>query len=235
MLNRFNSNTRKLNRVIKQINLNNLSGSGYLDNIIDDYKIQINLSASLDGRGTIFNPLSEIETGSAGQDGYSNLPNELSASIEYTYTSSLDVRIPTKFSGRTRSNPNPIKLVNNKTKISDFYQEILENSARYNQRVIDEFDNNTNTLTIYNVTLDYGTEGASPNNFEVLVFGLHIPGNYTIKEVGNNVVITLNEEYIDYDNVTINDIYVMGKLKDIPIGTELDIVLSTENDEEIIL
>jgi hypothetical protein len=27
----------------------------------------------------------------------------------------------------------------------------------------------------------------------------------------------------------------MGKLKDIPIGTELDIVLSTENDEEIIL
>ena len=235
MLRQFNSNTRKLNRVIQQINLNNLSGSGYLDNLLDDYKIQVNLSASLDGRGTILNPLSEIETGSAGQDGYSNLPNELSASITYAYTASLDVRIPTKFGGRTKSNPNPIKLVNNKTKISDFYQEILENSARYNQRIIDAFDNNTNTLTIYNVTLDYGTEGASPNNFEVLVFGLHIPGNYKIEEVGNNVVITLNEEYIDYDNVTINDIYVMGKLKDIPIGTELDIVLSTENDEEIIL
>jgi len=149
----------------------------------------------------------------------------------------LNIEIPTntKFESKVRTNPNPIKLVNNKTTISDFYQEILENSARYNQRIIDEFDNNTNTLTIYNVTLDYGTEGASPNNFEVLVFGLHIPGNYTIKEVGNNVVITLNEQYIDYDNVTINDIYVMGKLKDIPIGTELDIVLSTENDEEIIL
>jgi hypothetical protein len=147
----------------------------------------------------------------------------------------IEIPTNTKFQSKTRSNPNPIKLVNNKTKISDFYQEILENSARYNQRVIDEFDNNTNTLTIYNVTLDYGTEGASPNNFEVLVFGLHIPGNYKIEEVGNNVVITLNEEYIDYDNVTINDIYVMGKLKDIPIGTELDIVLSTENDEEIIL
>jgi hypothetical protein len=213
MLNRFNSNTRQLNRVIKQINLNNLSGSGYLDNLIDDYKIQINLSASLDGRGTILNPLSEIETGSAGQDGYSNLPNELSASIAYTYTASLDVRIPTKFGGRTKSNPNPIKLVNNKTKISDFYQEILENSARYNQRNIDEFDNNTNTLTIYSASLDYGTEGASPNNFEVLVYGLHIPGNYKIEEVGDNVVITLSEYYIDYDNVTINDIYVMGKLK----------------------
>jgi hypothetical protein len=235
MLNRFNSNTRKLNRVIKQINLNNLSGSGYLDNLIDDYKIQINLSASLDGRGTILNPLSEIETGSAGQDGYSYLPNELSASIEYTYTSSLDVRIPTKFGGRTRSNPNPIKLVNNKTKISDFYQEILENSARYNQRIIDEFDNVKNTLTIYNVTLDYGTEGASPNNFEVLVFGLHIPGDYTIKEVGNNVVITLNERYIDYDNVTINDIYVMGKLLDIPIATENDSIIITESGLDIII
>ncbi len=182
MLKQFNSNTRKLNKVVPKVNINNLTN------------------------------------------------NDLTGSLQ-----NIEIPTNTKFQSKTRSNPNPIKLVNNKTKISDFYQEILENSARYNQRVIDEFDNNTNTLTIYNVTLDYGTEGASPNNFEVLVFGLHIPGNYTIKEVGNNVVITLNEEYIDYDNVTINDIYVMGKLKDIPIGTELDIVLSTENDEEIIL
>ena len=160
MLKQFNSNSRKLNKVVPKVNINNLTN------------------------------------------------NDLTGSL-------LNIEIPTntKFQSKTRSNPNPIKLVNNKTKISDFYQEILENSARYNQRVIDEFDNNTNTLTIYNVTLDYGTEGASPNNFEVLVFGLHIPGNYTIKEVGNNVVITLNDRYIDFDNVTINDIYVMGKFK----------------------
>jgi hypothetical protein len=182
MLKQFNSNSRKLNKVISKVNINNLTN------------------------------------------------NDLTGSLQ-----NIEIPTNTKFQSKTRSNPNPIKLVNNKTKISDFYQEILENSARYNQRMVDEFDNNTNTLTIYNVTLDYGTEGASPNNFEVLVFGLHIPGNYKIEEVGNNVVITLNEQYIDYDNVTINDIYVMGKLKDIPIGTELDIVLSTENDEEIIL
>ena len=235
MLNRFNSNTRQLNRIVKKYNLTNISASVYegievsgsndFKTIMGDYINQsYTISSSFDGRDVNGNPL-PIEQAKL----------ELSASIAYAYTASLDVRIPTKFGGRTRSNPNPIKLVNNKTKISDFYQEILENSARYNQRVIDEFDNNLNTLTIYNVTLDYGTEGAYPNNFEVLVFGLHIPGDYTIKEVGNNVVITLNEEYIDYDNVTVNDIYVMGKLKDIPIGTELDIVLSTENDEEIIL
>jgi hypothetical protein len=158
------------------------------------------------------------------------LSNDLIANL-----SNIKMPTNTKFQSKSRSKPNNVNVVNNKNTINNFYQEILENSARYNQRVIDEFDNNTNTLTIYNVTLDYGTEGASSNNFEVLVFGLHIPGNYKIEEVGNNVVITLNEQYIDYDNVTINDIYVMGKLKDIPIGTELDIVLSTENDEEIIL
>ena len=161
MLNRFNSNSRKLNRVVPKVNINNLTN------------------------------------------------NDLTGSLQ-----NIVIPTNTKFQSKTKSNPNPIKVVNNKTTISDFHQEILEHSARYVQRNVDTFDNNANTLTIYNVTLDYGTEGASPNNFEVLVFGLHIPGNYTIKEVGNNVVITLNEQYIDYDNVTINDIYVMGKLKE---------------------
>jgi len=183
MLKQFNSNTRKLNRIVPKINPNNLNDELYI-------------------------------TGSL-------LNIELPSSASYQ--------------SHTRSNPNPIKLVNNKTKISDFYQEILENSARYNQRVIDEFDNNANTLTIYNVTLDYGTEGASADNFEVLVYGLHIPGNYTIKEVGNNVVITLNEQYIDYDNVTINDIYVMGKLVDVPVATEDDSIIITESGLDIII
>ena len=182
MLRQFNSNTRKLNRVVPKVNINNLTNS------------------------------------------------DLTGSLQ-----NIEIPTNTKFQSKTRSNPNPIKLVNNKTKISDFYQEILENSARYNQRIIDEFDNNTNTLTIYNVTLDYGTEGASPNNFEVLVFGLHIPGNYKIEEVGNNVVITLNDEYIDYDNVTVNDIYVIGKLVDIPIASEDGYNIITEDGLDIII
>ena len=225
MLKQFNSNVRKLNRVIQQINLNNLSGSGYLDNLIDDYKTQTSLSSSFDGRDINGNPLSS-----------SQAMLELSASIAYNYNTSFDTSIPTKFNSNTKSNPNPIKVVNNKTTISDFYQEILENSARYVKRSVDSFNNDGfGTLTILNAQLDYGTEGASADNFELLVYGLHIPGNYKIEEVGNNVVITLNGEYIDFDNVTLNDIYVMGKLKDIVIGTEFDIILSTENDEEIIL
>jgi len=162
MLKQFNSNSKKLNRVVPKINSNNL--------------VSTDLTGSL-----------------------------------------LNIEIPTntKFESKTRSNSNPIKLVNNKSNINNFYSELLDYSARKNERYIDTFDNIANTLTINNVLLDYGTEGATSSNFEILVFGLHIPGNFTIKEVESNVVITLNDRYIDFDNVTINDIYVIGKLKNI--------------------
>ncbi len=183
MLKQFNSNNRKLNRVIPpRVNTENL--------------VNLDLTGSLQ-----------------------------------------NIELPTtnKFNSNVRSNSNSIKLVNNKSTISNFYQEILEHSARYVNRQIDTFDNIENTLTIYNVSLDYGTEGASSDNFEVLVYGLHIPGDYTITQVGNNVVVKLNDEYIDFDNVTINDIYVIGKLVDIPIATENEIILSTENGLDLIV
>ena len=183
MLNKYNSNTRKLNRIIPKVNVNNLSES-------------LDLTGSLE-----------------------------------------NITIPSskKFESQVRKNPNPIKLVNNKSKISQFYEEILEFSGRLVQRNIDEFDNIANTLTLRNFSLDYGTEGASPENFEVLVYGLHIPGDYTIKEVGNDVVVSLGSEYIDFDYVTINDIYVVGKLLEIVLETENDFDLRTENDENIII
>ena len=182
MLKQFNSNSRKLNRVVPKVNINNLTN------------------------------------------------NDLTGSL-----ANIEIPTNTKFQSKTRSNPNPIKLVNNKTTISDFYQEILQHSARKVTRIVDEFNNALNTLTIYNAFLDYGTEGASPNNFEILVYGLHIPGDFTLAEVGNNVVITLNDRYIDFDNVTINDIYVIGKIVDIPVSTEDNYNIITEDGLDIII
>ncbi len=160
MLKQFNSNARKLNRIIPKINPNNLNDDLYIT-------------------GSLLNI--ELPTTSSYQSG-------------------------------TKSNPNQTKLVNNKNTISDFHNEILIHSVRYIRMGIDTFDNVANTLTIYNTKTDYGTEGASPDNFEIVVFGLHIPGDFTIKDVDNNVVITLGNSYIDFDNITINDIYVFGKL-----------------------
>ena len=183
MLKQFNSNSRKLNRVVTKVNINNLTN------------------------------------------------NDLTGSLQ-----NIEIPTNTKFQSKTRSNPNPIKLVNNKTKISDFYQEILQNSARIVQRRIDEFDNTGyGSLTILNVYLDYGTDGANPDDFDVLVYGLQIPGDYSIKEVENNVVVTLNNAYIDFDSVTIDDIYVIGKLVEIPIATENDSIIITEDGLDIII
>jgi hypothetical protein len=78
---------------------------------------------------------------------------------------------------------------------------------------VDAYDNIKNTVTIYNMHTDYGTEGASPNNFEVLVYGLHVPGNYKVEDTPIGVVVTFFDKYIDYDNVTLDDIYVIGKFK----------------------
>jgi hypothetical protein len=212
MLKQFNSNARKLNRVLKQINLNNLSGSGYVDNALSDYFIQTSLSSSFDGRDENGNPYQVDINGKPILNAQSL--QEISASIQYRYTASFDTTIPTKFNSNNKSNPNPTKLVNNKNKISDFHNEILKFSGRSIRKSIDAFDNTGfGTLTIYSSSLDYGTEGASPENFEILVYGLHVPGHYTVKEQNGNVVITLLDNYIDYDSVTVNDIYVIGKFK----------------------
>ena len=160
MLNKFNSNVRKLNRITPKINPNNLNDDLYIT-------------------GSLLN----IE-----------LPKE------------------PRFNSNTKSNPNPTKLVNNKNIISDFHNEIFIHSARYVKRRIDAFNDNQNTLTIYNAVTDYGTEGAAADNFEVIVCGLHIPGDYTVNDVGNNVVITLGDTYIDFNNTVLDDIYVIGKL-----------------------
>lgn len=183
MLNRFNSNARKLNRVIPaKVNPENL--------------VNLDLTGSLE-----------------------------------------NIELPTnnKFNSNTKSNPYPVKTVNNKNTISDFHQEILEHSAMWIKVRIDEFDNTANTLTIHNMHTDYGTEGASADNFEVLVFGLHIPGDYSVKDTPIGVVVTLNDEYIDFDNVSINDIYVIGKLRYINLDTENVLDIITESGDEIIV
>jgi len=183
MLNRFNSNAKKLNRIIPKINPNNLNDDLYI-------------------------------TGSL-----------------------LNIEQPTtnKFSSNTKSNPNPTKLVNNKNKIEDFHLEILQHSAMTIKIKADAFDNVANSITIYNMHTDYGTEGASPNNFEVLVYGLHVPGNYKVEDTNESVVVTFFDNYIDYDNVTLDDIYVIGKLKYLNLDTEDLFDITTENGDEIIV
>jgi len=198
MLKQFNSNNRKLNRIIPKINPNNLMSSDLTGSLL-----VISVPST-----TKFNSNTKKLKKSPVIVNYNSVNNE-----SYLTSSLENIELPTSasYQSYTKSNPYLTKTVNNKQTIINFHNEILENSARSIVRNIDTFDNIENTLTIYNVSLDYGTEGANPDNFEILVFGLHIPGDYTIKEIENDVVIKLNDRYIDFDNVTLNDIYVIGK------------------------
>jgi hypothetical protein len=141
-----------------------------------------------------------------------------------------------KTSSNTRKNLNQKQVTNNTNKIKNFRDEIVEFGARYIKKRIDSFDNTGfGLLRINNVVLDYGLEGATPDNFEVLVYGLHIPGDFHIEQLGNDVVIELNDTYIDFDSTTIDDIYVIGKIIELNLDTEDYFDLRTENDENIIL
>ncbi len=162
MLNRFNSNAKKLNRVLPKINPNNLNDDLYLT-------------------GSLLN---------------------------------IDIPSTASYQSNTRSNSNTTKVTNNRNTINEFYNEILQFSGRVSSKNVDAYSNEGfGKLILNNTVLDYGTEGVSPDNFEIIVDGLHIPGNYTIKEVGTDVIIILNDEYIDFDSQDISNIYVIGKFK----------------------
>ena len=201
MLNQFSSNARKLNRIIPKVNFNNLNDSLYITASLLNIQLPSSSSYQSNTKKNPFGP-TVINT--------NNINNSL-----YTTASLLNIELPSSasYESHTRSNPNPISIINNKQTIINFHDEIFKHSVRYVERKVNAFDNILNTLTIYNAFLDYGTEGANSDNFEIFVFGLQIPGDYTIVEINNNVVITLNDEYIDFDSVTLDDIYVIGKFK----------------------
>lgn len=216
MLKQFSSNARKLNRVISKINPQNLVNLDLSGSLLD-IEIPTNKSFQSRARNTVFNPITNIHS--------LNTQSFLTSSL-------LNVDLPSSqsFQSQTRSNPNPIKLVNNTNTINDFHSEIFEYSARNIERAVDVFDSVNNTLTIYNVNLAYGTEEPTSYNFEVFLFGLKIPSDYTVKQIGNDVVVTLLDNYIDFENTQASDIYVIGKLANVQITTEELGDLITEDD-----
>jgi len=147
----------------------------------------------------------------------------------------IEVPSSKKFAAKTRTNETVVKLVNNTPKLNQFYTDILQYSGRYVKRKITEIDAQNNKLIIENVKLDYGTEEVSPNNFEVIVGGLNLPGIYDINQVSSSVEITLQQEFIDYQSVTENDIYVIGKILELQLLTDELQGLQTEDGKLIIL
>jgi hypothetical protein len=172
MLNRFTSNTKKLNRVFSKINMNNvpdlLSSTGSIEEIIND-----------------------------------------------------GITAPKRFQANTKVNQTQTKHVFTDNIINEFHTDILQYSARYiyvSASVIDKTPANVdesvlNRLIINNKTLDYGTETVGPENFEVFIDGLHMPGIFSINQSGSHIEIKINEYWLIDNRVEPEAIKVFGKIK----------------------
>ena len=217
MLNKFNSNAKRLTKSYSKINLNNLldlaSVTESLQQIINDgitppKKFNTNLKQVAHIAPTI---------------NTNNVLNLASVTESLQQIINDGIEPAKNFNSNTKLSDNPIKLVSTKNIIDEFHLDILKYSARYIQKSVDEIvkvsigndESTLKKLILYNVLLDYGTEQPGPENFEVLIDGLHLPGIFIVNQVSSNIEIILTENWIIDDRVLGTDIKVFGKIKDL--------------------
>ena len=198
MLNKFNSYSRKLNRVVPKINLNNLT--------------------NLDLTGSI--NLIEMPTEQSYESNYRknpftfNVTNTSNTVVDITGSLSLvDVPIDRQYDSFVRNSDYQTNVINNKPNIEEFHNQILQYSARYVKKIISGFDSGSQQFYISSSMLDYGTTEPTSDNFEIMVDGLHIPDIYKVEQSGSSVVIQILETgVVDWDLLDNNDrVVVYGK------------------------
>jgi hypothetical protein len=199
MLNQFNSNTKKQPKIVNPINKNSINDLDLTGSLLN---IDIPTKTTYQSN-TKENPFKE------------DVVNKNSIINADLTGSLLNIDIPTKtnYEPQTKTNPNPTNVVNNKNVINAFYTQILQYGARYIKKEITGFSSGSNQFYVSASVLDYGTEEPSPENFEIMIDGLHIPGIYKVEQSGSNVVVTiLQSGFVDWDMIDNNQrVIVYGK------------------------
>ena len=219
MHSKYNSNTRKLNRIFVSRKIENTDLTGSLEGIYAP-------------SNTAYN------TGIRKGVSIHKVVNKTSIQSSDLTGSLQNIEIPpdTNYNPYSKSNISVTKVVNNTNKINDFHQEIFEFSARYVKKQISSYNAQKSTFTLYNTILDYGTEGTTSENFEVIVKGLQLPSTiYKVEQFGNDVIITFSEILFSYDGLQTENVIGIGKFLDVGIETENQIGLTTEDNEPLIL
>lgn len=198
MLNPFNSYTRKNPYGPKTINRNGIENAditGSLQNITEPTKYT---KSQYRNKSVQINPI--------------NLN-----SIENTdVTGSLqNITEPERYTkSQYRVKDSTIKTFNEKNRSLNFKNQIINFSAKQIEKQITSFDVGQNKLYISESVLDYDTEQITNENFELFYNGASVPFIYSVQQLNNDVVITFNENYIDYDNLQNSQVFVVGKFKE---------------------
>ena len=136
---------------------------------------------------------------------------------------------------------------NDRSRIKELIYEVFEDTLKTTYSLIDgiddmELDESTNTLfTITLVNKKFEFEEIKIDNdkdyIDVYLQGFLIaPDTYDVIKSGNNIIITFNQS-ITYtpDEIIISDFSVKGKIVNISIATENNLILITENGLDIII
>lgn len=206
----FNSNTKKLSRVVPKTNINKIEGATFADKLVNDFKQQ-----------------NETFSGS------------LTSVQNYDYETSFDSRAKKTFNSKNRINPNQTTIARNeKDLVLGFRQNIIDitaNSVFRQPDIIEILDDTRIKLIFVGVYLQGATQ-INNSNFDVYVNGVRVPTYMTIEHSETGVHLIINEFIgIDSTNKDKTNIYVKGKFEQMILTTEDSINLLTENDEEIIL
>jgi hypothetical protein len=184
----FNSNTRKLNKVVPKTDINNIAGASFIEKLVNDAQLQ-----------------GETYSGSF-------------ASVEdYNYESSFDSRTKKTFNTKNRTNPNQSKVKRSeKDLVLGFRDDILDITANWvfkQPDVIEILDDARIRLIFNNVYLQ-GATTITSSNFDVYVNGVRTPSYLSVEQSETGVNLIINE-FIGIDSTNKNrvSIYVKGKFQ----------------------
>jgi hypothetical protein len=218
MLNKFTANTKKLNNVFTKVNFNNLTSllsvTESIQEILNDgiptYLRKFDANTKESNTINLF-----VEFNTKNNLNLLNVTESIQKIIDDGITP------PKKFQSDTKSSSTPTTYVFTGNIINEFHNEILQYSARYIKVEADIIEKDSvgggesilRKLIVNNRTLDYGTETVGPENFEIFIDGLHVPGIFNVKQNNQNIEITFTEGWIIDDRVLPTDVKIFGKIK----------------------
>lgn len=184
----FNSNTRKLNRVVPKTDINNIAGASFIEKLVSDAQIQ-----------------GETFSGS------------LSSIQNYDYETSFDSRTKKTFNTKNRTNPNQSKVKRSeKDLVLGFRDDILDITANwiFKQPDVIEILDDTRIRLIFNNVYVQGATTITSSNFDVYVNGVRTPSYLSIEQSDTGTNLIINEFIgIDSTNKDRVSIYVKGKFQ----------------------
>ena len=202
----FNSNTRKLNRVVPKTDINNIAGASFIEKLVNDFKNQLLTSGSMDGRDENGDELP-----------FDERMVEFSASLNYNYESSFDSRTKKTFNTKNRTNPNQSKVKRSeKDLVLGFRDDILDITANwvFKQPDVIEILDDVRIRLIFNNVYLQGATTITSSNFDVYVNGVRTPSYLSVEQSETGVNLIINE-FIGIDSTNKNrvSIYVKGKFE----------------------